>query len=116
MPPKNKEAQRAYLKKYNANPARKADIKQRSWKRLYGITKEEYDAMLMAQGHVCEICKRPETMKRNGVPRMLCVDHNHETKKVRALLCAYCNIAVGYLGEDPLRAQALTDYLIKHQS
>jgi hypothetical protein len=58
----------------------------------YGITGEEYDALLRAQGGVCFICQRKPRTKR------LAVDHDHKTGEVRGLLCANnemgCNRAI----------------------
>jgi hypothetical protein len=34
---------------------------------------------------------------------------------VRKLLCLHCNRAVGHLFDDPIRAQALADYLVGFQ-
>jgi hypothetical protein len=48
----------------------------------YGITGEEYAALLRAQGGVCFICHRKPGKKR------LAVDHDHKTGAVRGLLCA----------------------------
>lgn len=53
--------------------------------RLYGITAEDYDALLAHQGGRCAICWKPPGRIR------LAVDHCHRAKKVRGLLCAYCN-------------------------
>jgi hypothetical protein len=61
---------------------------------VYGITVQEYDAMLARQGGVCKLCKRkPE--------RTLCVDHCHVTGKVRGLLCGHCNSMLGFAKDDP---------------
>ena len=66
--------------------------------RKYGITLEQYNQMLDAQGGVCAICKKPETAKGNhGTARELAVDHCHDTGKVRGLLCSQCNTAIGKL-------------------
>lgn len=51
----------------------------------YGITGEQYEAILAAQGGVCFICEAPPRSKR------LAVDHNHVTDEVRGLLCRRCN-------------------------
>ncbi|MEU5957577.1 endonuclease VII domain-containing protein [Streptomyces sp. NPDC047525] len=50
----------------------------------YGLTSEEYQRLLEAQGGRCAICR--ETRKTN-----LAVDHCHTTEAVRGLLCARCN-------------------------
>jgi hypothetical protein len=60
--------------------------------KLYGITPEQYDALLKLQDGRCAICKRkPQTLR-------LAVDHDHKTGEVRGLLCANnengCNRAV----------------------
>jgi len=48
---------------------------------------------------VCEICGNKEKVSTNskGVPNNLSVDHNHNTKKFRGLLCYSCNIKVGWV-------------------
>lgn len=82
-------------------------------KKKFGITLEEYEALFVAQGGVCAICHRPETSRYRDTVRLMAVDHNHETQKIRGLLCSWCNLAIGYLKDDPLRALALADYLEK---
>ena len=57
-------------------------------KRRYGITQEQYDALLRSQGGKCGICKCLPGRKR------LCVDHDHATGRIRGLLCVRCNSAV----------------------
>jgi len=65
-------------------------------RRSYGITLEEYDVMYEQQKGVCAICSLPQT----GRAERLCVDHNHETGKVRGLLCSHCNRGIGLLKDD----------------
>ena len=67
---------------------------QRQLSAKYGITQEEYEAMLSNQGHVCWICK--EKGKRR-----LTIDHDHETGKIRGLLCCNCNFGLGFFNDDP---------------
>jgi hypothetical protein len=40
-----------------------------------------------------------------------CVDHCHETKKVRGLLCSPCNRAIGQLGDTVQGVQRALTYL-----
>lgn len=49
----------------------------------------ESERLLMSlnQGYKCAICERPES----SFKKRLSVDHNHRTKRVRGLLCFYCN-------------------------
>lgn len=60
----------------------------------YGITAEVYDDLLEYQKGVCAICGKPDTRK------MLGVDHNHLTGKVRGLLCHSCNVLIGHAREN----------------
>jgi hypothetical protein len=51
--------------------------------------------MLIKQGFVCAICKRPERIStRNGATQALSVDHCHASNKVRGLLCHQCNVGL----------------------
>jgi len=64
-------------------------------RRTYGISVEEYDAVLDIQQGTCAIC--PETVSdvyRVGKIRRLAVDHCHITGKVRGLLCGKCNMSL----------------------
>lgn len=54
-------------------------------RRTYGITLEEYKAILAAQGHRCPICLKPLEGISNPV------DHDHKTGVVRGVTCMYCN-------------------------
>ena len=90
----------------------------------YGIGTEDYNRMYIKQNKVCKICKkrRPQTRK-SGIVLDLHIDHNHQTGRVRGLLCTYCNNSLGMLDETIvtfLRAilYILTDrfiYLIKRK-
>ena len=73
----------------------------------YGLTPEDYDALAESQGGRCAICGGGP----NGPGSRLHVDHCHDSQRVRGLLCAKCNTAVGLLDNDPARAEALASYL-----
>lgn len=87
----------------------KEKIKNGSLKRDFGITLEQYNKMLTKQNYACSICGC--TQEENG--KSLAVDHEHGSRKIRDLLCNNCNIAIGFLQEDPLRARKIADYLEK---
>lgn len=82
------------------NPDHFTDIRLRSW---YGISKADYDKMFIEQKGKCKIC--------NNV-RKLSVDHDHDTLKVRGLLCSKCNIAIGLLEENISSLNNAIGYLI----
>lgn len=80
-------------------------------KRTYGITIEEYEEMLAAQGGKCAICPATE-----GASDRLsfCVDHNHVTGKRRKLLCVSCNFRVRNLGDDLDLFELTVAYIREH--
>ena len=82
--------------------------------RYYGIDLAKYQEMLLAQNGVCSICFKPETSVVNGKIKPLAVDHCHDNEKIRGLLCARCNQAVGLFGEDVNVLSNAIDYLRKH--
>lgn len=82
-------------------------------KHNYGITLDEYQVLFEKQNGVCAICLKPESRKNNKGIDSLAIDHNHETGKVRELLCHRCNAALGMFFEDPLLLEKARDYLIK---
>lgn len=53
--------------------------------------------MLAAQGGVCAICKSNTSgrRRRDGSDSFFFVDHDHETKEVRGLLCSNRNTGLG---------------------
>lgn len=54
------------------------------------ITEEEYRILVKEQDNKCALCRTsPKTR------RVLCLDHDHKTGKVRGLLCNDCNIGLG---------------------
>jgi hypothetical protein len=73
--------------------------------RRYGISADEADLMLEAQGGLCAICK---------VAPAAHVDHDHVTGAVRALLCFNCNGGLGQFKDDPLLLHAAAYYVQFH--
>lgn len=83
-------------------------IRDREFRRKYNISFAEYQVMFEAQKGLCLICDKPSMEK-------LAVDHNHDTKVVRGLLCKQCNYALGQFGDDLMRLRGAVKYLEKHQ-
>lgn len=95
-----REYQRAF---FAADPQR---AKGYNLKR-YGITFDDYGAMLELQNGGCGICG--ETQNDDG--RALYVDHCHGAGSVRGLLCHRCNSAIGAFGDCAERLQKALAFL-----
>jgi hypothetical protein len=88
-----------YRKAYNrANP----EVKRGQHRRVYGVSREQYEAMLSEQQGLCGICNR-------SLP--LSIDHDHATGFVRGLLCSNCNIGIGNLQDDARLLLSAVHYL-----
>jgi hypothetical protein len=77
---------REYSRQYPER-VRNTDLQQR-----YGITLDDYHTLLAKQQGKCAICGKAETPLK--------VDHNHQTGKVRGLLCHLCNAMIGCAREE----------------
>ncbi len=64
--------------------------------------------MFAQQEHRCAICNIPERYAPN---KRLVVDHDHKTKKVRALLCNSCNVLLGAAYDSPAVLEKAISYL-----
>jgi hypothetical protein len=74
----------------------------------YGITIDDYNKMFEKQKGKCDICERHQ----NDLTRTLCVDHDHKTNKVRALLCVTCNTDVSVVEN---KLEEMLKYLNKYR-
>lgn len=103
---RNPERHKAYQAEYRRRPDRKRAMRDLYYRRTFGISADEFDAMLEAQGGVCAICRqRPER------EASLHVDHCHRTGRIRGILCVNCNQGIGKLGEDPELFRRAAEYL-----
>jgi hypothetical protein len=75
-------------------------------KRHFSMSVADYEQMLRDQDGVCAICRRAERFRGR-----LCVDHDHETGRVRGLLCLLCNSALGGFRDDVGLLLAAVHYL-----
>lgn len=62
----------------------------------YRLAKSQYLNLVSAQNSSCKLCNKKEIDHFK-----LHVDHCHETKIVRGLLCGKCNQGIGLLNHDP---------------
>lgn len=92
-------AARKYRERVEKDPKgwRQAATKRRLSK-LYGMTTEDYNAMYSAQDGKCYLCRRHglnQTDPSSNRNKILVVDHDHESGRVRSLLCDQCNKGLG---------------------
>lgn len=83
---------------------------KRDWelRKLYGITLAQFNTLLERQHGVCAGCG-----SINSANHSLGVDHNHETGKIRGLLCNKCNCAIGLARNSPAHLYRLASYLVR---
>lgn len=72
-----------------------ADHRAKYLRATFGLTQTDYDAMIAVQDGLCAICRRPGEDSYKG----LHIDHDHESGRVRGLLCHRCNMALGLFGD-----------------
>jgi Recombination endonuclease VII len=82
-------------------------------KRYFGLSWEQYEALLSSQGGKCAVCGNGETLIINGKELRLAVDHCHTTGKVRGLLCSKCNQLLGCAKESIEILERAIEYLKK---
>ncbi len=77
----------------------------------YGLTIEQYDELYKSQKGCCAICKKHQS----ELNKVLCIDHDHKTGKVRGLICNNHNTAIGLLQDDYKMILKTAIYLHKTQ-
>jgi hypothetical protein len=117
MPHKDKELRRKYRREYYKANREKLNKFSRDWYQAhkeqclaqakrkyhstsgkdrnlfmkYGLTGAEHRAMYIAQNGQCALCEDPTPYD------VIVTDHDHETEKVRGLLCRRCNMFLGWI-------------------
>jgi Recombination endonuclease VII len=91
-----------------ARPRRRAIDRDAHLRRTFGLTSDQYAAMLADQGGGCALCGRTPPPGRS-----LHVDHHDATGVVRGLLCFRCNAGIGQFREDTLRLADAIVYLAR---
>ena len=108
---KHKKEMSIYQKEYYG--INKAEKKIKTWRRKFGLTQADYDALYVSQSGCCAICGILEA-ETGGRWKRLCVDHDHKTGGIRGLLCPKCNLAMGLLGDNPKIIKEILVYLEKY--
>jgi hypothetical protein len=94
---------KSYRRKMGPSLQRKQDLMFK-----YGITPEAFEGLKISQCGKCAICGTADPRGKHGV---FCVDHCHETGRVRGLLCQRCNVALGALGDNEASLQKVLHYV-----
>jgi predicted RNA-binding Zn-ribbon protein involved in translation (DUF1610 family) len=76
-------------------------------RKQYGISTHQFAELLEFQGGGCAICAKPI----ENIRRKMNIDHDHETNKVRGILCTGCNTGIGHLGDNIEGLQRALYYL-----
>jgi len=102
------ERERRYrANRYRADPDYK--VKQHL-SHNYGITLDQYEALLAKQNGICAICGTDKPGNRPSATRFH-IDHCHSTGEIRGLLCGNCNAGIGRFADSPIRLEAAARYL-----
>lgn len=89
-----------------------AKTKLRHNLKQYGLTPEQFQALLEAQNYKCAICGSASNKAgRKGSLERLYVDHCHGEGRVRGLLCNSCNVGLGHFGDSPELLEKAIQYL-----
>jgi len=100
----SKELNKIHNKRYAEDPEYRAHWKRVSALQRYKMSPAEYDKRLEEQGGHCALCDVVEIIK-SGKKYSLHVDHDHKCcrghktcgKCNRGILCANCNLKLGFL-------------------
>lgn len=96
---KDKQGYNEYMRIHRKNhPRKKALERNRMLKHRYGITQDQYNEIFISQEDKCNICKKHQ----DEFKRPLVVDHDHNTSKIRGLLCDGCNTTIAIFDNQKL--------------
>ncbi len=84
-------------------------VKNKDLNRRYGISLNTYNLLFEIQNGCCAICG----ISQSKLKKKLYVDHDHDTKDIRGLLCHKCNTGLGLMKDDALILKRAIDYLGK---
>lgn len=91
--------------------------RSKNLKNRFNMSIDDYNEIFLKQKGRCAICDKAEVMKDiKGNVKWLAVDHNHDTNKIRGLLCNSCNTGIGKLGDSIKVLQSAIKYLKKEGS
>lgn len=105
---RNSDEKRQYMREYGAK--NKKSLASSRLVRIFGITLEEKIQMLIMQDSKCKICGK--ILDIENYSKEVHLDHNHETNKIRGLLCSHCNVGLGAFKDNPEFLYNTINYLL----
>jgi hypothetical protein len=87
----------AYQAQYRKRPEVRRAMRDLYYRRTYGISAEEADAVLGSQNGRCAICGVPAPERLASMH----LDHDHGTGEIRGFLCLSCNQGLGQFRDEP---------------
>lgn len=104
--PSSEKQREAWRRKYHRRRQRLGlELDRR--KRL--LSWEETERLFDAQRGKCAICDDSIALEH----RRFAVDHDHQTGKVRGLLCLRCNVGLGHFRDNVTFLKAALNYLAR---
>lgn len=112
----NRKRSKASEAKYSEEKALQRRVRHREplykhakYIRLFGISYDQFKDLLQRQNNKCAICSKE--FSDESFPHL---DHDHQSKKVRGILCLNCNLGLGHLRDDISFIQQAISYLVSN--
>ena len=108
------EKRKAWLKDYYAKNREKLNARAIEWRKN---NKEKARRITLKHKWGLSPEEVPETCQACGSAgdnKGICVDHCHDTNKIRGFLCHGCNVAIGYAKNSTTILRQLAEYLERH--
>ena len=113
--PNHRKSVRDAQKKYRENNPETARLSAQLYRlRKDGVPESEIAIARFAVLHfvgVCGICETPKPSHK----RKFTLDHDHETKRFRGIVCGHCNSAMGMTKDSPDLLRLMADWIERHR-
>ncbi len=106
---KTRQKHRAAVNKRKRDWEKTRAGKSSRMNRQFGLRIHDFEKLASIQNHRCAICGKLE------IWRALCIDHDHKTGAIRALLCSKCNVGLGAFDDSVELLQKALNYLYLHR-